>query len=231
MSHRGGSAWLTTVNSLTVAKRLKFLAQAPCVPNYVAVTNCIGDCKTATQTFTQIPYTCTGEPQTIVRDCSSQMPCTCSIYDFGLDPSVKTCGNCETIPEGQSCFFVCGSARETFTNPNAVRSVQCMKTGLSQIPPQFKPTCSVINPTCPNIVSSDQMITDHLSSCVGAAAGDACTVSCLPGFYNPYGWYDATCTNVGGSLQWNRSLTCQCQGCGESGDILCPNTLTATLVI
>jgi len=219
-----GASWASSVHSLTIMKRSRQsiipLAQA-CQPNYVALGQCVGDCKSATQTFTQVPFTCTQLPQNLVVNCSSSMPCTCSILDFPLDPSVATCGSCEGTPEGQRCFFVCVNPSDQLTS-NSVRSLQCLKTGWNQIPPVNYPVCAAIVPTCPPIVSNNQFITNFTTSCVGAVANDVCKIACNAGYYSPSGWFDATCTNVGGSLEWNRVLSCQCEPCKEFGDIDCP---------
>ena len=222
-----GASWVASVNSLTVQKRsrnaplLITLAEA-CQPNYVALTACVGDCHSATQTFTQVPFTCTSLPQNVVVNCSSSMPCTCSILDFPLDPSVVTCGNCDATPEGQRCFFVCVNPADQLTS-QSVRSIQCMKTGWNQIPPASKPICAAIVPTCPPLVSTNEYVTDFSAKCVGAVQNDICRISCNAGYFSPSGWFNATCTQVGSELRWNRELSCQCQPCREFGDIDCPD--------
>jgi hypothetical protein len=220
-----GSTWALAVHSLTILKRSHQVApllQAACEPNYVAITSCIGDCRSATQTFTQVPYTCTLLPQNIVENCSLSMPCTCSINDFPLDPSVATCGNCDSVVEGQRCFFTCVNPVDQLTS-NSVKSLQCLGTGFNQVPPANAPFCTVVVPTCPPILTSNELVTNFYSKCVGALQNDVCRIACNPGYFAPNGWFDATCTaNANGELRWSRELTCQCQPCREFGDIDCP---------
>lgn len=220
-----GSSWAASVHSLTILKRSQqapVLLQAACVPNYVPITSCIGDCKSATQTFTQVPFTCTSLPQNKIVNCSISMPCTCNINDFPLDASVKTCGNCDATPEGQRCYFVCANSTNQLT-PSSVRFLQCLGTGWSQIPLSSYPFCTILAPSCPPILTSEDLTTNFYTKCVGATQNDVCQIACNPGYYAPNGWYEATCSQQSdGTLAWNRPLTCQCQPCREFGDIDCP---------
>jgi hypothetical protein len=222
-----GRAWVSQISSLTVLKRQTLLAQNNCTPNYVPITSCIGDCHNAYQTYSQSPYTCTDLPQLKSISCSQSMPCVCSINSYDLDPSVATCGDCTATPEGQRCFLVCRNKGEVF-NSTSVHSLLCMATGWSSLSPLEEPKCSFPIPTCPNIVTTNGLVTNHTSKCLGAFQGQVCEASCLPGYYSPTGWFNTTCTlQADGSLNWSRPLLCQCQGCGEFGDPFCPkeNTL------
>lgn len=218
-----GRAWVSAVSSLTIQKRQATLLQDSCIPNYVAITACIGDCHNAYQTYTQSPFTCTQLPQLKSISCKESMPCVCSINNFPLDNSVKTCGDCTATPEGQRCFLVCAQENEVF-NSTSVHSLMCMKSGWSQLSSLETPKCSFPIPTCPNIGTSNGVVTKHTSKCVGAFQNQICEGTCLPGYYSPTGWFNTTCTlQPDGTLNWNRPLLCQCQGC--TGDAYCPTNL------
>lgn len=205
-----GYSWRQNQNALTLLKR-----DPPCVPQWEPSGPCQGDGRSAFQPITQ--SNCNDQPVTSRSDCRSQMPYTCSINDVTLDPSVKTCGDCTSIPEGQACYLVCADPAAALTF-FSLHSLLCLQSGWSQITEINAPKCVVVQKSCPPIISWNGMATDHNSVCVGAFPGDVCRSSCMPGYYSSNGWYDATCTS---NYTWSRQLTCECQGCDEFGDPQC----------
>jgi hypothetical protein len=205
-----GLLFRSYLHSRTIQKR-----NPECYPNWTPSGPCVGDGHSAFQNITQT--NCPDISSHSRTDCSSQMPFTCSIDTISLDSSVKTCGDCSSVPEGQSCFFVCSDQNATFT-VFSLKSLLCLQSGWSQIPQLREPKCVASAPSCPPILSWNGLSTDHTSKCVGASIGDVCRVSCLPGYYSSNGWYDATCTR---DYTWTRPLICDCQACGEFGDPSC----------
>ena len=205
-----GYAFRAQINSNTIQKR-----DPVCQPMWIPSGPCEGDGHSAFQNFTQT--NCPNLPRNTRFDCSSQMPFTCSIDNVQLDSSVKTCGDCTSVPEGESCFLVCADGAATFTE-QSMKSILCLQSGFVSIEGYRAPRCVVDPPTCPPIISWNGVSTDFLSKCIGAFQGEICRISCMPGYYSENGWYDATCTS---DYTWSRALTCECQACGEFGDPAC----------
>jgi len=205
-----GHFYRSFLHSQTVQKR-----NFDCQPNWSPSGPCIGDGHSAFQNITQT--VCPDIPAHSRSDCRSQMPFTCSINNVQLDSSVLTCGDCSSIPEGQSCYFVCADSTATFSDLS-LKSLLCLQSGFAEIPTVRAPQCFSAAPSCPPIISWNGLSTDFTSKCVGAFIGDVCRVSCMPGYYSSNGWYDATCTR---DFKWSRPLICECQPCGEFGDPAC----------
>jgi len=116
---------------------------------------------------------------------------------------------------------------------NSIQCIRSSENGGWAIPSpanggQF-PTCSTPVPSCPPIVGTGGLNTYFgqtgfgFSTCVGAQPGDVCYATCWPNYYSQNGTYKATCTNVGGTLQWDTELFCTCQGDCNTGEYVCSN--------
>lgn len=181
------------VNSLSIEKRFQ-----ACEPIWIPTGPCLGDCHTATQ-----PYTTTNcTPQFSLTDCHTLMPCTCSIFDFPLNPGVVTCGDCSNITSGASCYVGC-----SFGTLNGPNHILCLDNGWVDV----TITCPTLIPTCPNIYPIGGLNVDMSSHCFGALEGQVCNYNCLPEYYNESGIYTATCSNSNGILNWSITPQCICQ--------------------
>jgi len=207
------------VDNLFSASRIVEKRSPQCIPEWVPTTNCQGTCQNAYQTFSQ--FNCTEPPFT--QSISCNIPCQCFASNLPvIDPSVVTCGNCDGIQEGFSCFFYCLDPTAILL-PEHVNEIKCLPTGWAQVPQNRLPLCSTIRETCPPIYDGGGVITINsaLSKCVNANEGDVCESACGPGFYNPDGWFSTRCSRINGSLSWNRQMRCACQSCGTINDKHC----------
>jgi hypothetical protein len=169
------------------------------------------------------------------------------------------CGDCTELVSGNSCNFVCGNGQnfqaldenQRRVSVGAFSSIPCTDDGWPNFssPGQalLLPQCLVSPPSCPNVIGFKYkqgggkldlgFSPNPRAQCIGALAGDVCTVSCSPSFYSPLNQFIATCTtfvkrgeSVTDWLPWNQisddghMRVCVCQGCrfGFSDNFACP---------
>lgn len=203
--------WRESIDARVIAKR----AAAACTPLYAPSGLCTGDCREAWLPLTQTnAATCPGYPTTSSQSCAAGLPCACFLSQLTLGPGVVTCGNCDVVTEGQSCYFVCADPAQTLTSNSSNHAV-CLTTGWASF--SIPPTCSTPPRVCPPLVSAGGLnlnMDPAQSVCVGATDSQVCRAQCFPLFYNPAGQYTATCTcPVDAPCTWSNRLWCECQNC------------------
>lgn len=214
-----GSVFVASVQQFSISNRR---ADPPCIPEWRATSACIGDCRVATQTLFQT--NCPLLPPTSVTDCKKGMPCTCLGRDLPLDGTVVTCGDCTVVEQGQSCFFRCLDPFSTLSS-SMTNHITCLASGWASVT-DF-PSCRQILPTCPPIVSGAGVVTKNIAGvhCANALEGQICRTTCGPGFFNPEGFFQSTCTMINNTLTWFPEMRCVCQQCGTLNDVQCATQL------
>lgn len=216
-----GSAFLNYSRTEIINKRI----EPDCIPIYV-FGPCIGSRENGATTIgRQIQPICNTSPLEITEDCTDSLPYSCNINDIEnkIDfDTVKTCGDCTNVSEGNSCYFVCQNEFSVFA-PNALQSIACLKTGFdTKSLNNIILSCYIPEKTCPPIVSDGSLLTTFFdgSVCVGAVKDDICKTYCAPGFYSPTNYFDTTCTFdiISKTYYWNNNVQCLCQkDCGGLG--------------
>ena len=225
-----GRAFRDMVDARVVQKR----DATNCTPDFtnnVIVGPCVGDCReavswqTATNCLCNNTFTSCPVAYSQSVDCSVQLPCQCFFNDLlaEIGTGVATCGDCATLSEGETCYFVCTDPTYEFFGP---QKATCLGTGWAALPQE--PVCLPKPVYCPTIYSTGglnlDMSTD--SVCVEASEKDVCRGSCFPGYYSPTGTYTTTCSCVNGVCNWSNDLFCQCQGnCKTAADGFCSQPL------
>lgn len=124
------------------------------------------------------------------------------------DSGVVTCGDCSTMSQGETCYLYCLQSNETLIGPS---SILCLSSGWAATSQTF---CFLPDPVCPPQVSYGAISYEISpnSVCVGAKNNQVCTGNCFPGFYNPQGIFNSTCScdNVG-NCTWDATLFCESQ--------------------
>ena len=192
--------------------------QEACTPMY-SIGPCIGDCRQAFQSYTQVGPICPNGPISFASQCQNIMPCKCYYDDLIRKyPAIAvggaaTCGSCDTLLSGEVCVFYCLNGNpmtvlDQFGVPRPgglFSSIPCSDQGW----PDFGaanasftlPVCPVIPDSCPPVFGRNALGTSlgfapNVKSpnvCIGATETDVCEVSCAPAHYSPLNHFSATC--------------------------------------
>lgn len=213
------AAWLAEPEADAKAPAaIRVISQNSCDPTsaagrWVNLTQCTGRCTGAQLTQQWLPAdgTVCDPPVTQTISCASQAPCVCAASDWqSLLPDAQACGGvCDSATPGQQCLVGCVSGLQSGSN-----ALTCLASGAWAIPEDFSCSASVVS--CPPIPQATAAAFATAGTCVGAQAGQTCTLACRSG-YQPGPQGTTLQCQYTGSWSSDPAQACVPQTCGDFG--------------
>lgn len=178
---------------------------------WINLSPCTGVCTGAqiVQQFLPADGTVCDPPVIQTVSCASQAPCVCAAADWQASfPLAQACGGvCDNATPGQQCLIGCSTGLTSGNN-----SLVCLANGTWGLPTDF--SCSPSEVSCPPIPQATAAYFAVQGTCVGAQAGQTCTLACRTGYQPGPAGSELSCTYQG-SWSIDPQQACIPQTCGD----------------